>query len=76
MLSIFNNLTRPDGIYLYNFTSKNEAREKMEEISQDDLLQFILVETVKLYNAISNYYFTNPNLQRITDNREKLNKLI
>lgn len=73
---IFNNLTRPDGIYLYNFTSKNEAREKMEEISQDDLLQFILVETVKLYNSMSNYYFTNPNLQRITDNREKLNKLI
>ena len=73
---IFNNLTRPDGIYLYNFTSKNEAREKMEEISQDDLLQFILVETVKLYNAMSNYYFTNPTLNKITDNREKLNKLI
>ena len=73
---IFNNLTRPDGIYLFNFTSQNEAREMMEAISQNDLLQFILVEAVKLYNAMSNYYFTNTNLQRISDTRERLNKLV
>ena len=48
----------------------------MEEVSQNDLLKFILIETVKLYNAMSHYYFTNPNLQKITDNRERLNKLV
>lgn len=70
---IYNNLVN-NKINYNNFTSQNGAREAMEEITQNDLLQFILVETVKYYNAMVNYYYTNPQLKLIDNEKEKLNK--
>jgi hypothetical protein len=48
------NLTSTTGIKLNNFTSKNNARKLMKQVSQKDLLQFILEEAVKCAYSISN----------------------
>ena len=50
--TIYKNIVDPNGISLINFTSQNGARRKMKNVSQSDLLEFILIEVVKGYNAM------------------------
>ena len=70
------NLTSTTGIKLKNFTSKNNARELMKQVSQKDLLQFILEEAVKCYNAIVYFYYNDPNMKHLLSQAEKMNNLL
>ena len=70
------NLTSKKGINLNNFTSKNNARKAMEEITQDDMLHFILEEVVKCYNAISYFYYNDPNMKALATNEQKMSNLL
>ena len=70
------NMTSPFGICLINFTSVNGAREKMEEVTQLDMLQFILNEAVKSYNAIAYFYYNDPNMKVLTTIDEKMANLL
>ena len=74
-LMIYKNITNPNGINYFNFTSSNGAREKMQTVSQRDLLQFILEETVKLYNAMAYYYWNTPAIAALQTHEEKLREL-
>lgn len=74
-LMIYKNITNPNGINYFNFTSSNDARAKMQTISQRDLLQFILEETVKLYNAMAYYYWNTPAIAALQTHEEKLREL-
>lgn len=70
------NLTSPKGIDIRNFTSKNEARTKMKEITQTDLLHFILEEAVKCYNAMAYFYYNDPNMKQLGSTAEKMANLL
>ena len=64
------------GVRLKNFTSQNKAREAMKEITQEDLLHFILDEAVKCYNAIAYFYYNDPNMKQLSSQAEKMNNLL
>ena len=64
------------GVRLKNFTSQNKAREAMKEITQEDLLHFILDEAVKCYNAIAYFYYNDPNMKQLPSQAEKMNNLL
>ena len=70
------NLTSPTGIYLVNFTSKNGARAKMKDVTQTDMLHFILHEAVKCYNAMAYFYYNDPNMKELPTTAEKMANLL
>ena len=77
MNSIYmHSMTSEEGIDLTNFTSNNSARAKMKEVTQTDMLHFILRETVKSYNAIVYYYYNDPNMKVLTDVQQKMSTLL
>ncbi len=58
-----------NGIVLNNYTTKNNARKYMLDITSADLLRYILHESIKIYNAGTAYY----NLQ-LKNNMTEANK--
>lgn len=73
--TIYKNIVDPNGISLINFTSQNGARRKMKNVSQSDLLEFILIEVVKGYNAMMYFYHNNEEMQKRKTPVEKLKYL-
>ena len=74
--TIYNNIVNPIGIKLTNFTRQNGAREKMKSISQKDLLQFVLNQAVKCYNAMMAFYYNDRTMKSILNSKDKLNYLL
>ena len=70
------NMTHPEGINLRNFTSSNGARAKMKEITQTDMLHFILDGAVKCYNAMAYFYYNDPNMKALNTVDEKMANLL
>lgn len=70
------NMTSPEGIDLINFTSANGARAKMKEVTQTDMLHFILNEAVKCYNAMAYFYYNDPNMRALSTTDEKMANLL
>lgn len=70
------NMTHPEGIDLRNFTSSNGARAKMKDITQTDMLHFILDEAVKCYNAMAYFYYNDPNMKALNTVDEKMANLL
>ena len=70
------NMTSPKGIDLRNFTSVNGARAKMKEVTQLDMLHFILNEAVKSYNAMAYFYYNDTNMRALNTVDEKMAKLL
>lgn len=70
------NMTNPKGIDLRNFTSQNGARAKMENITQTDMLHYILHEVVKCYNAIAYFYHNDQNMRILNTVDEKMAYLL
>ena len=70
------NMTSPRGIDLRNFTSQNGARAKMKEVTQTDMLHFILNEAVKCYNAMAYFYYNDPNMKELDSVAEKMANLL
>ena len=60
-MMLYSNMTSKNGINPDYFTSSNNARSYIREIKQDDLLEFMLEEVVKCYNALS--YYNNNNTE-------------
>lgn len=73
---VFDTITSKKGIKYEYFTSKNKAREKMRGITQDEVLEFILKETVKCYNAMAYFYYNDKEILKFNTNEEKLNYLV
>ena len=69
-------MTSPKGIDLRNFTSVNGARAKMKEVTQLDMLHFILNEAVKSYNAMAYFYYNDPNMRALNTVDEKMANLL
>ena len=54
---------------IYNYiTSKNGARQLMSEVTKDDVIRFVLTETVKIFNAISSYFYDSEEIQKLSQN--------
>lgn len=70
------NMTSPDGIDLRSFTNTNDARAKMKEVTQTDMLHFILDEAVKCYNAMAYFYYNDPNMRALSTTAEKMANLL
>ncbi len=70
------NMTSPQGIELKNFTSSNGARAKMQEVTQTDMLHFVLHEAVKCYNAMAYFYYNDPNMRALNTVDEKMANLL
>ena len=70
------NMTSPRGIDLRNFTGQNGARAKMKEVTQTDMLHFILNEAVKCYNAMAYFYYNDPNMKELDSVAEKMANLL
>lgn len=75
-VTIYRNIVDPKGINLINFTGTNGARDMMKNITQHDLLEFVLMEAIKTYNAITYFYYNDEEIKRIIDPMEKLNYLL
>lgn len=73
---VFDTITSKNGITYEYFTSRNKAREKMRSITQDEVLEFILNETVKCYNAMAYFYYNDQEILKLNTHEEKLNYLI
>ncbi len=70
------NMTSPKGIDLRNFTSANGARAKMKEVTQTEMLHFVLNEAVKCYNAMAYFYYNDPNMKALDTVDEKMANLL
>lgn len=57
-----------------NFTRTNNARLFIQGITSDDLLRYILVESIKIYNAAS--YFYQEEIQNLESDEQKIDKLL
>ena len=73
-MMLYSNIISRSGIHTENFTSSNNARAYIKEVSQTDLLEFMLEEVVKCYNALSYYIYNNYELNAIRDERERTKK--
>ena len=71
-MMLYSNMTSKNGINPDYFTSSNNARSYIREIKQDDLLEFMLEEVVKCYNALSYYIYNNTELNAIKDDKERI----
>lgn len=69
-------MTSSKGIELRNYTSQNGARAKMKDITQTDMLHFILNEAVKCYNAMAYFYYNDPNMRALPTTAEKMANLL
>lgn len=74
-LVLLDNITSKRGINTLNFTSSNNARSYISEVTQTDLLQFVLEEAIKCYNAISYYIATNKDLNAIKNEQERMQQV-
>lgn len=70
------NMTHSAGINLRNFTGQNGARAKMKEVTQTDMLHFVLAEAVKCYNAMAYFYYNDPNMRALNTVDEKMANLL
>lgn len=73
--TIYRNIVDEDGIKFNNFTSQNGARKLMRTVTQKDLLEFVLIELVKNYNAIRFFYHNNEEIRKRTTKDERLEYL-
>lgn len=74
---LHHNICNPGGIIYRYFSSNNcDARQKVAEVEQQDFLRFVLVETVKIYNAIATYYYENAEIARLSTTEEKMSELL
>lgn len=64
---IYLNILNEEEVNYSNFTRANNARKSVidQNITQDDLLQFVLEEVVKCYNAMIHYYNTEKAIKKL-----------
>lgn len=74
--TLFSNIVNQEGIIPKNFTSQNGARKMMREVSQRDILEFILKRVVQNYNAMSYFYFHNEESRKRATTEEKVSYLL
>lgn len=62
---------------VYNYiTSKNGARQLMSEVTKEDIIRFVLTETVKIFNAIGSYFYDSEEIQNLPTMEEQISELI
>lgn len=65
-----------EGVRSEFYTRKNNARALMEEMTQDDLLRYVLEEAIKIYNSASYFYYYDEQIQNLQSDRDKINYLL
>lgn len=74
--TIFDDIVNPDGLNTTHYTKQNDARKMMRTISQQDLLEFVLNEVVKNFNAMMYFYYNNDEMKRRDSASAKRNYLL
>lgn len=67
---LLSNVNNP--INLKNFTKKNGARDLMNKVNQQDLVEYLLDEVIKIYNAASYFYGHSDTLKIYAENERYL----
>lgn len=45
-------------------TKKNNARQLMSEVSKQDIIRFVLIESIKIFNAITEYFYESEEMKK------------
>lgn len=62
--TIYADIVNSDGVSLAHYTKQNNARMLMQRVSQQDILEFVLEEVVKNYNAMINFYYNDEKMKK------------
>lgn len=62
--TIYADIVNSDGVSLTHYTKQNNARMLMQRVSQQDILEFVLEEVVKNYNAMINFYYNDEKMKK------------
>ena len=62
--TIYADIVNIEGIKLFHYTSQNNARKLMRSISQRDILEFVLEEVIKNYNAMMYFYYNDEEMKK------------
>ena len=75
--ALYDNIVRENGqIRLNNFTKSNNARQMMTTVNQNDLMEYIIDECIKIYNSAITFYQTDRRVQSLPSEDAKYNRLI
>lgn len=64
------------GVYLQNFTSNGGARERILKMEVDDVIRYVLHESIKIYNAATYFYYNDPKICSLPNDSEKIKYLL
>lgn len=64
------------GIRETMYTRTNGARDRVSQMTQDDLLKYFLDEAIEIYNSASYFYYYNENIQNLRSDQDKINYLL
>ncbi len=65
-----------EGINLLRFTRNGGAREKIAQMESDDVIKYILHESIKIFNAASYFYYHDQKICNLPSDREKIKYLL
>ncbi len=65
-----------EGINMRHFTSQNNARKLMTQVTQTDVLHFVLREAVKMHNAACHFYYNSETIRSKTNPDDKMNNIM